>query len=51
MKTIERKNITKLPQIIFIKDESLARFEGKTLFPEKIARAKEKFKNIVLPVL
>lgn len=49
MKTIERKNIGKLPQVVFIKDESLARFEGKTLFPEKIARAKERFNNFVLP--
>jgi hypothetical protein len=51
MKTVERKNITELPKIVFIKDESLARFEGKNLFPEKIARAKERFKNIVLPTL
>ena len=51
MKTIERQSITKLPKIVFIKDESLAHFEGKTLFPEKIARAKERFKNVILPAL
>jgi hypothetical protein len=36
-------------EIIFVKDDSLARFKGRNLFPDKVARAKENFKNIVLP--
>ena len=36
-------------EIIFVKDISLARFEGRNLFPDKVARAKEDFKNVVFP--
>jgi hypothetical protein len=49
MKKFEGANTTKLSKIIFVKDDSLARFEGRNLFPHKVARAKEDFKNIVLP--
>jgi hypothetical protein len=42
-------NTTKLPEIVFVKDDSLARFKEKILFPDKVARAKEDFKNIGLP--
>jgi hypothetical protein len=36
-------------EIIFVRDNSLARFEGINLFPDKVARAKEDFKNVVFP--
>jgi hypothetical protein len=49
MKKIEELATTKLPEIVFLKDNSLARFEGKNLFPNKVALAKEEFKNVVLP--
>ncbi len=49
MKTLDKELQKKLPEIVFVKDDSLARFEGKNLFPDKVARAKENFKNIVLP--
>jgi hypothetical protein len=39
----------KLPEIIFVKDDSLARFKGRNLFPDKVAHVGEDFKNIVLP--
>jgi hypothetical protein len=48
MKKFEGMKSTKLPEIIFAKDDSLARFKGRNLFPEKVVRAKEDFKNIVL---
>ena len=49
MKTIDKKSVGKLPKIVFVKDETLIRFKGKNLFPEKVAQAKELFKNVVLP--
>ncbi len=49
MKTIDKKNINKLPEIVYVKDESLVRFKGKNLFPEKVALAKDSFKNVILP--
>ena len=49
MKTIDKKNVGELPKIVFVKDETLIRFKGKNLFPEKVARAKERFKNVALP--
>ena len=49
MKTIDKKNVSELPKIVFVKDETLIRFKGKNLFPEKVARAKERFKNVALP--
>jgi hypothetical protein len=49
MKTIDKKSISKLPEIVYIKDESLARFKGKNLFPVKVAQAKDSFKNVMLP--
>jgi hypothetical protein len=49
MKTIDKKSTNKLPEIVYIKDETLIRFKGKNLFPEKVAQAKERFKNVVLP--
>jgi hypothetical protein len=49
MKTLDKELQAKLQEIIFVKDDSLARFKGKNLFPDKVARAKEDFKNIVLP--
>jgi hypothetical protein len=49
MKTIDKKSTNQLPEIVYIKDEALVRFKGKNLFPEKVAKAKELFKNVVLP--
>ena len=49
MKTIDKKSACELPKIVFVKDETLIRFKGKNLFPEKVAQAKERFKNVVLP--
>jgi hypothetical protein len=49
MKTLDKELQAKLPEIIFVKDDSLARFKGRNLFTNKVARAKEEFKNIVLP--
>ncbi len=50
MKTLDKELQSKLPEIVFVKDDSLARFKGKNLFPNKVASAKENFKNIVLPL-
>lgn len=49
MKTLDKELQAKLPEIIFLKDDSLARFKGRNLFPDKVARAKEDFKNVMLP--
>ena len=49
MKTIDKKSVSELPKIVFVKDETLIRFKDKDLFPEKVAQAKERFKNVVLP--
>jgi hypothetical protein len=49
MKTIDQALNEKLPEIVFVKDGSLVRFKGKNLFPDKVACAKEDFKNVVIP--
>ena len=49
MKTIDKKSVGELSKIVLVKDETLVRFKGKNLFPEKVAQAKERFKNVVLP--
>ena len=49
MKTIDKKSTSELPKVVYIEDETLIRFSGKNLFPEKVALAKERFKNVVLP--
>lgn len=49
MKTLNKESQVKLPEIVFVKDGSLVRFKGKNLFPDKVACAKEDFKNVVLP--
>jgi hypothetical protein len=48
MKILEQKTIN-ISDSVFIKDETLIRFKGKDLFPEKTARAKEAFKSLKLP--
>ena len=45
----DKKSVGELPKIVHVKDETLSRFKGKNLFPEKVAQAKERFKNVVLP--
>ena len=49
MKTLDKELQAKLPEIVFVKNDSLARFKGRNLFPVKVARAKEDFKNVLLP--
>ena len=49
MRTLDKELQLKLPEIVFVKDDSLSRFKGKNLFPDKVARAKKDFKNVVLP--
>ena len=49
MKTLDKELQSKLPEIVFVKDDSLVRFKGKNLFPDKVTRAKEDFKNVVFP--
>ena len=50
MRTLDKELQLKLPEIVFVKDDSLSRFKGKNLFPVKVTRTKEAFKNVVLPV-
>ncbi len=45
--TIEQLNNSKIPIIVF--DKKLEQFRGKTLFPEKLARANEKLSMAELP--
>ena len=47
--TIEQLNNSKVPIIVF--DKKLEQFRGKTLFPEKLAKANEVLKRIGLPKL
>lgn len=49
MKTLNKELQEKFPEIIFVKDDSLVRFKGKNLFPNKVSQAKEEFKNVVFP--
>jgi hypothetical protein len=45
--TVEQINKSKLPIIVF--DKKLEQFKGKTLFPEKLARANEILAKAELP--
>ena len=47
MKKIEELNNSKTPIIVI--DKKLERFKGKTLFPEKLARAQEIIAKYGLP--
>lgn len=47
MKKIEELNNSKIPIIVI--DKNLERFRGKTLFPEKLARANEIIAKYGLP--
>ena len=47
MKTVEQLNKSKVP-IVQI-DRSLERYKGKTLFPQKLAKANELLKTAKLP--
>jgi hypothetical protein len=46
--TIEQLNDSKIPIIVF--DKKLEKFRGKTLFPEKLAKANEILSKAGLPV-
>jgi hypothetical protein len=45
--TIEELNNSKIPIIVF--DKKLEQFRGKTLFPEKLAKANEILAKVGLP--
>jgi hypothetical protein len=45
--TIEQLNNSKIPIIVF--DKKLEKFKGKSLFPEKLAKANEILAKVGLP--
>ena len=50
MKTIENTKINQISKGVFVLDETLSRFKGKDLFPQKTALAREAMKNVKLPL-
>ena len=50
MKTLKKSTTNNLPKAKFIRnDEGLAFLKDIEMFTEKTARAKDKFKNVMLP--